>query len=82
MVSTDITYAGSWYWGGCTQSNLVLFKSTPISSHLSKRPSDLKLNGTQEKTLFYGTVFYTLSHGLVRFVASGSSNNETGFPPL
>ena len=33
-------------------------------SHLSKRPSDLKQNGTQEKTPFYGTVFHTLSPGV------------------
>ena len=27
--------------------------------HLSKRPGDLKQNGTQEKTPFSGTVFHT-----------------------
>ena len=46
------------------------------SSHLSKRPSDLKQNGTQEKTPFSGTVFNTLSHGVIRFVASVSSKNH------
>ena len=45
-------------------------------SHLSKRTSDLKQNGTQEKTPLSGTVFNTLSHGVVRFVASGSSKNH------
>ena len=43
-----------------------------IIAHFSKRPSDLKLNGTQEKTPFSGTVFHTLSHDVVHFVASGS----------
>ena len=42
-------------------------------AHLSNGPSDLKQNGTQEKTPFYITVFNTLSHGAIRFVASGSS---------
>ena len=44
--------------------------------HLSKQPSDLKQNGTQEKTQFSGTVFNTLSHGVIRFVASVSSKNH------
>ena len=44
--------------------------------HLSKRLSDLKQNGTQKKTPSSGTVFNTLSHGVVRFVASGSSKNH------
>ena len=42
-------------------------------SHLSKYPSDLKQNGTQEKTPFSSTVFHTLSHSVIRFVASVSS---------
>ena len=42
-------------------------------SHLAKRPSDLKQNGTQKKTPFSSNVFNTLSHGVIRFVASGSS---------
>ena len=45
-------------------------------SHLAKRPSDLKQNGTQEKTPFSGTVFHTLSHGVLRFVASVSFKNH------
>ena len=44
---------------------------------LSKRPSDPKQNGTQEKTPFSGTVFHTLSHGVIRIVASVSSKNTT-----
>ena len=44
--------------------------------HLSKRPSDRKQNGTQEKTLFSSTVFHALSHGVIRFVASVSSKNH------
>ena len=38
--------------------------------------SDLKQNGTQEKTSFSGTVFNTFSHGVVLFVASGSSKKN------
>ena len=45
-------------------------------THLSKRSSDLKQNGTQEKTPFTSTVFHTLSHGVIRFVASVSSKNH------
>ena len=51
-----------------------------LDSHLSKRPSDLILNGTQEKTPFSGTVFDILSRGVVRFVASNSS--KTTFWPV
>ena len=43
--------------------------------HLSKRSSDLKQNGTQEKTPCSSTVFNTLSHGVICFVASVSSKN-------
>ena len=45
-------------------------------SHLSKHPSDLKQNGTQEKTPFSSTVFHALSHGVIRFVASVSSKKH------
>ena len=34
-------------------------------SHFAKRLRDLKQNGTQKKTPFSGTVFNTLSHGVV-----------------
>ena len=44
--------------------------------HLSKHPSDLKPNGRQEKTPFSGTVFQTLSQGVLRFVASVSFKNH------
>ena len=44
--------------------------------HLAKRPSDLKQNGTQEKIPFSGTVFNTLSHDVLHFVASGSFKNH------
>ena len=46
------------------------------NAHLSKRSSDLKQNGTQEKTSLSSTVFHTLSHGVIRFVASVSSKNH------
>ena len=42
----------------------VLERTLP---HLAKRPSDLKQNGTQEKTPVYGKVFHTLSPGVSRF---------------
>ena len=48
---------------------------TLCQAHLSKRSSDLKQNGTKEKTLFSSTVFQTLSHGVICFVASVSSKN-------
>ena len=51
-------------------------KSEDIYTHLSKHPSDLKQNGTQEKTPFSSTVFHALSHGVIRFVASVSSKNH------
>ena len=44
--------------------------------HLAKRLSDLKQKGTQEKTTFSSTVFHALSHGVVCFVADGSSKNH------
>ena len=43
---------------------------------LAKHPSDLKQNGTQEKISFSGTVFHTLSHGVLHFVASVSFKNH------
>ena len=46
------------------------------SPHLAKRTSDLKQNGTQEKTPFYGTVFRTLSHDVIHFVVSVSSKKH------
>ena len=45
-------------------------------SHHSKHPSDVKQNGTQEKESFSGTVFNTFSHGVLRFVVSGSFKNH------
>ena len=36
-----------------------------IVAHLAKRLSDLKQNGTQEKTPFSDTVFHDLSHGVL-----------------
>ena len=44
--------------------------------HLSKRPSDLKQNGTQEKTPFSGTVFNAPLHGVLNFVASVTLKNH------
>ena len=45
-------------------------------SHLAKRLSDLKQNGTHKKTPFTGTVFHTCSHDVLRFVASVSFKNH------
>ena len=47
--------------------------STP---HLSKWPSDLKSNGTQENITFSGPVFHGLSCGVFLFVASVSFKNH------
>ena len=44
-------------------------------SHLSKWPSDLKINGTQENVTFSGPVFHGLSCGVFLFVASVSFKN-------
>ena len=46
------------------------------NTHLSKRPSDIKKNGTQEKMPFSDTVFNTFSHGVIHFIASVSSKNQ------
>ena len=45
-------------------------------SHLSKGSSDLKQNGTQEKTPFSGTVSPCLSYGVVLFVLTVSFWNH------
>ena len=45
-------------------------------THLSKGPSDLKQNGTQEKTPFSGTVSPCLSYGVVLFVLTVSFWNH------
>ena len=48
-----------------------------LEPQLTKHPSDLKQNGTQEKTPFSNTVFdTTLSHGVIRFVASISPKSQ------
>ena len=46
---------------------LMIFQSV---THLAKRSSNLKQNGTQEKTPFSGTFFQTLSCGVINLVAS------------
>ena len=45
------------------------------ASRLSKWPSDLKINGTQENVTFSGTVFHGLSCGVFLSVASVSLKN-------
>ena len=45
-------------------------------THLSKWPSDLKSNGTQENITFSGPVFHGLSCGIFLFVASVSFKNH------
>ena len=54
----------------------LLYNRLVGSTDLAKKPSDFKQNGTQEKTPFSGTVFNTLSHGVIRFVASVSFKNH------
>ena len=59
------------------ETSNVLHKPRILALHLTSfQTSDLKQNGTQEKTPFYGTVFHTLSHDLFHFVASGSFKNH------
>ena len=45
-------------------------------THLSKWPSDLKINGTQENLTFSGPVFHGLSCGVFLSVASVSFKNH------
>ena len=52
---------------------LYLKSAEQCRPHLSEHPSDLIQNGTQEKKPISSTVFNTFSHGVPRFVASGSS---------
>ena len=86
---TQFKFFGAFYNHGSVQHSvflqahnedlrqLVLTESWDLpASHFAKRPSDLKQNGTQEKTPFSGTVFHTLSHGVLRFVASVSFKNH------
>ena len=47
-----------------------------LVAHLSKHPSDLKQNGTQEMTPISGRVFHTLSHSVLLFVASVNFKNH------
>ena len=57
--------------------NIVTF-GVPIKdfTHLSKWPSDLKTNGTQENVTFSGQVFHGLSCGVFLFAASVSFKNH------
>ena len=57
-------------------SRHIFRKKVILYAHLSKRQSDLKQNGTQEKTQFSSTVFNTLSHDVICFVASVSSKKH------
>ena len=49
-----------------------IVKKWSAKSHLSKWPSDLKINGTQENVTFSGQVFHSLSCGVFLFAASVS----------
>ena len=62
----------------CNGSLQKLFQWTVSShkAHLSKGLSDLKQNGTQEKTPFSGTVSHCLSCGVVLFVQTVSFWNH------
>ena len=63
-------------WSVCLKNENAKSLDLQHSTHLAKNPSHLKQNGTQEKTPFSGTVFHTLSHGVLSFVASVSSKNH------
>ena len=52
------------------------FEVQTHKTHLSKWPSDLKINGTQENITFSGPVFHGLSCGVFLFVASVSFKNH------
>ena len=58
-------------WKGYCRDYHVIFHA-----HLSKWPSDLKINGTQENITFSGPVFHGLSCGVFLFVASVSFKNH------
>ena len=58
-------------------AHMIFPTTVAYDSHLSKRLSDLKRNGTQKGTPVSGIVFNTLSHGVVSFVASGSLKNHS-----
>ena len=60
-------------WNGRQNS---VRKRDQSGSHLSKWPSDLKSNGTQENITFSGPVFHGLSCGVFLFVASVSFKNH------
>jgi len=49
--------------------SVISYYFCTLYKHLSKCPSALKQNGTQEKKPFLGVVFPALSHGVIRFVA-------------
>ena len=57
----------------CALLKHTYWRLEEMETHLAKRPSDLKQNGTQERTPISSNVFKTFSHGVIRFVASGSS---------
>ena len=57
-------------------ASAVELRSNKKSSHLSKWPSHLKINGTQENITFSGPVFHGLSCGVFLFVASVSFKNH------
>ena len=63
--------------GNCfSKAPLLTLVAKFYVTHLSKGPSDLKQNGTQEKTPFSGTVFHGLSCGVVIFVPTVSFWNH------
>ena len=51
-------------------------ESKYYKAHLSKGPSDLKVNGTQKIVTFSGPAFHGLSCGVLLFDASVSSRNH------
>ena len=60
--------------------NVIQFKKPPMmilfTPHLSKWPSDLKINGTQDIVTFSDPAFHGLSCGVLLFDASVSSRNH------
>ena len=66
---------------GQTALNKAQKKScSPYIPHLSKGPSDLKQNGTQENMSFSGPAFHRISCGVICFDLSVSTRNHPDLP--
>ena len=55
---------------------LIVWSKNIVRTHLSKWPSDLKINGTQNDVTFSGPLFIVLPCGVLLFDASVSFKNH------